>query len=70
MTGLSSSYALPPGALLADDAVELRLVRALRAVERAGFTLVDEVATLPEGVGPGLGQRVCRYALEDVRRPA
>jgi predicted acetyltransferase len=34
-----------------------------KAVERAGFKLVDEVATRPEGVALGLGPRVCRYAI-------
>ena len=33
-----------------------------RAVERAGFELVDIVPTLPEAAAAGLGPVVCRYA--------
>ncbi|HEX6371060.1 MAG TPA: GNAT family N-acetyltransferase [Longimicrobium sp.] len=38
-------------------------VASRRTVERAGFDLVDEVDTLPEGTALGLGPRVCRYAI-------
>ena len=38
-------------------------VASRKAVERAGFTLADVVDTLPEGVGLGLGPRVCRYTI-------
>lgn len=34
------------------------------AVERAGFHLLDEVDTLPEGTALGLGPRVCRYVID------
>jgi predicted acetyltransferase len=43
-------------------------VASRKAVERAGFHLVDEVDTLPEGTALGLGPRVCRYTLVPARR--
>jgi predicted acetyltransferase len=39
-------------------------VASRKTVERAGFSLVDEVDTLPEGTVLGLGRRVCRYTVE------
>ena len=33
-----------------------------RAVERAGFRLVDEIDTLPSARALGLGPRLCRYS--------
>jgi tagatose 1,6-diphosphate aldolase len=39
-------------------------VASRKTVERAGFTQVDEVDTLPEGTALGLGPRVCRYTVD------
>ena len=39
-------------------------VASRKTVERAGFTQVDEVDTLPEGTALGLGLRVCRYTID------
>lgn len=40
-------------------------VASRKAVERAGFDLIDVVDTLPEGAALGLGPRVCRYIFRD-----
>ena len=40
-----------------------------RAVERAGFALVDEINTLPPALSLGVGPRVCRYASELATTP-
>ena len=45
--------------------IEPHNVASRRAVERAGFTLVDVVDTLPEGTAMGLGPQVCRYTIAD-----
>jgi|GEM_PF-6002857 len=42
-------------------------VASRKAVERAGFALVDEVDTLPEGTALGLGPRVCRYTVQSAQ---
>ena len=44
-------------------------VASRRAVERAGFDLIDTVDTLPEGTALGLGPRVCRYAIGHAAEP-
>lgn len=38
-------------------------VASRKTVERAGFALVDEVPTAPEGMALGLGPRICRYTI-------
>lgn len=50
--------AMPLRVLIEPDNVASR-----KAVERAGFDLVDVVETRPEGTALGLGPRVCRYVM-------
>lgn len=58
VTGLARLRGVAPLWVL----IEPDNVASRRAVERAGFDLVDTVETLPEGIGLGLGPQVCRYA--------
>jgi predicted acetyltransferase len=60
VAGLARVYGVAPLWVL----IEPHNVASRRAVERAGFRLVDEVDTLPQGVALGLGPRVCRYTVD------
>ncbi|MBW3570896.1 MAG: GNAT family N-acetyltransferase [Gemmatimonadetes bacterium] len=60
MVGLARSCGVGPLRVL----IEPDNVAPRRAVERAGFHLLDEVETLPEGAALGLGPRVCRYVID------
>ena len=39
-------------------------IPSCRAVERAGFKLIDQIATKPEALRLGHGPQVCRYAID------
>jgi hypothetical protein len=54
---------LPPPEPLADDTIELRLLRILGPDDAAQRSPVDMVAASPPAVALGLGPELCRYAV-------
>jgi predicted acetyltransferase len=58
MIGLAQCWGISPVWVL----VEPHNTASRRAVERAGFQLVDVIDTLPEAIAIGTGPKLCRYA--------
>lgn len=65
ITGLAALCGVAPLRVL----IEPDNVASRRAVERAGFHLIDTVDTLPEGTALGLGPLVCRYTIGHAAEP-